>query len=262
MLNIGPQELILVLIVALVVVGPRGCPSSGRSIGKALREFRKVQDDVKDTIKLRPRRRARAVRPPEDDATHTDDRPHARGGRRRQRRGAPGPHGSGDRPDGDSRRIGSARTAERTNGLAVPRRRRIAECRPRASSRGVAGTRPAHDVFSKFRRRPPEQRAGTMTLVEHLEELRHRLIVCIVAVACGAVVGWFLYGPVLDLVLNPYCDYWETIASEAPDQRDVLAVLPEPLGAMIVSSRSWCSSAWWWRCPVLLYQLWSFIVPG
>ena len=39
------------------------------------------------------------------------------------------------------------------------------------------------NVFAKLRRRPPEERTGTMTLVEHLEELRHRLIVCIIAVA-------------------------------------------------------------------------------
>lgn len=52
MLNIGPQELILVLIIALVVVGPQRLPELGRSIGRALKEFRKIQDDVKDTIKF------------------------------------------------------------------------------------------------------------------------------------------------------------------------------------------------------------------
>lgn len=52
MLNIGPQELILILIVALVVVGPQRLPELGRTIGKALREFRKIQDDVKDTIRF------------------------------------------------------------------------------------------------------------------------------------------------------------------------------------------------------------------
>lgn len=52
MLNIGPQELIVVLIIALVVVGPNRLPELGRSIGRALKEFRKIQDDVKDTIKF------------------------------------------------------------------------------------------------------------------------------------------------------------------------------------------------------------------
>lgn len=52
MLNIGPQELILILIVALVVVGPQRLPELGRTIGRVLREFRKIQTDVKDTIRF------------------------------------------------------------------------------------------------------------------------------------------------------------------------------------------------------------------
>jgi len=52
MLNIGPQELILILIVALVVVGPQRLPELGRTIGRALREFRKIQDDVKGMVNL------------------------------------------------------------------------------------------------------------------------------------------------------------------------------------------------------------------
>jgi Tat protein translocase TatB subunit len=52
MLNIGPQELLIVLIIALVVVGPQRLPELGRTIGKVLREFRKIQDDVKDTLKF------------------------------------------------------------------------------------------------------------------------------------------------------------------------------------------------------------------
>ena len=46
-----------------------------------------------------------------------------------------------------------------------------------------------------------------MTLVEHLEELRYRLVVSIVAIAIGAIVGWFLFDRVVDLLLKPYCDY-------------------------------------------------------
>jgi sec-independent protein translocase protein TatA len=38
--NIGPMELIVVLIIALLVIGPKKLPEVGRSLGKGMREFR------------------------------------------------------------------------------------------------------------------------------------------------------------------------------------------------------------------------------
>ena len=38
--NIGPLELIIVLIIALVVLGPKKLPEFGRSVGKGMREFK------------------------------------------------------------------------------------------------------------------------------------------------------------------------------------------------------------------------------
>lgn len=38
--SIGPMELIVVLVIALVVVGPKKLPGVGRSVGKGLREFK------------------------------------------------------------------------------------------------------------------------------------------------------------------------------------------------------------------------------
>lgn len=38
--NIGPLELVVVLIIALVVFGPKRLPELGRSLGKGIREFR------------------------------------------------------------------------------------------------------------------------------------------------------------------------------------------------------------------------------
>jgi Tat protein translocase TatB subunit len=51
-LNIGPQELLLILVVALIVVGPRRLPELGRSLGKGLREIRKAQDEVRRTVQV------------------------------------------------------------------------------------------------------------------------------------------------------------------------------------------------------------------
>jgi TatA/E family protein of Tat protein translocase len=52
MLNISAQELLIILVIALLVVGPQRLPALGRSIGRGLRELRKAQDEVKRTINV------------------------------------------------------------------------------------------------------------------------------------------------------------------------------------------------------------------
>jgi Tat protein translocase TatB subunit len=50
MFGIGTPELLVIFVLALVVVGPQRLPDLARSIGRALREFRKVQDEVRDMV--------------------------------------------------------------------------------------------------------------------------------------------------------------------------------------------------------------------
>lgn len=48
--SLGFPELLLIFVVALIVFGPRKLPEIGRTLGKALGEFRKATDDLKNTI--------------------------------------------------------------------------------------------------------------------------------------------------------------------------------------------------------------------
>jgi sec-independent protein translocase protein TatA len=50
--NIGPGELILILIIALVVLGPGKLPDVASSLGRSVREFRRAATDVSDAGKL------------------------------------------------------------------------------------------------------------------------------------------------------------------------------------------------------------------
>ncbi len=50
MFGIGGTEIIVILVVALIVIGPAKLPEVARTLGKAMGEFRRVSDDVKHTI--------------------------------------------------------------------------------------------------------------------------------------------------------------------------------------------------------------------
>jgi len=57
--NIGPMELIVVLVIALVVLGPKKLPDVGKSLGKGMREFKESisgmagNDDERDEPKAK-----------------------------------------------------------------------------------------------------------------------------------------------------------------------------------------------------------------
>lgn len=50
--NIGPFELLLVLILALLILGPGKLPEVGSAVGKTLREFRRATTDVEDSARI------------------------------------------------------------------------------------------------------------------------------------------------------------------------------------------------------------------
>jgi Tat protein translocase TatB subunit len=52
MFNIGTQEILVILAIALVVVGPRRLPEIGRTIGRVMNELRKVQDEVREMVQF------------------------------------------------------------------------------------------------------------------------------------------------------------------------------------------------------------------
>jgi len=47
---LGFQEVLLILIIALVIFGPKKLPELGRSLGKALSDFRRASNEIKNSI--------------------------------------------------------------------------------------------------------------------------------------------------------------------------------------------------------------------
>jgi sec-independent protein translocase protein TatA len=52
--NIGPFELIVILVIALVILGPGKLPEVGNALGKTIREFRRASTDVEDSMRVEP----------------------------------------------------------------------------------------------------------------------------------------------------------------------------------------------------------------
>jgi sec-independent protein translocase protein TatA len=50
--NIGAPELIIILVIALLILGPGKLPEVGASLGKSIREFRKASTDIQDSVKV------------------------------------------------------------------------------------------------------------------------------------------------------------------------------------------------------------------
>src|SRR6266480_1798030 len=50
MFNIGPEELLLILVIALVILGPQKLPDMARQIGRGLREFRNLSNNARQEL--------------------------------------------------------------------------------------------------------------------------------------------------------------------------------------------------------------------
>ncbi|MHB8467248.1 MAG: twin-arginine translocase subunit TatC [Acidimicrobiales bacterium] len=99
-----------------------------------------------------------------------------------------------------------------------------------------------------------------MTLLEHLAELRHRVIVSVIAVALGAVVGYFLYNHILSYFLHFYCDIQRHDKGLSLGQCKLY--VQDPLDQLTTRLKISVFSGIAFALPVILWQIWRFITPG
>jgi sec-independent protein translocase protein TatA len=78
--NIGAPELLIILVIALLILGPGKLPEVGASIGKSIREFRKASSDINDSVKVdtSPLPPAPPANPPAADAPAASSEPASR----------------------------------------------------------------------------------------------------------------------------------------------------------------------------------------
>lgn len=102
----------------------------------------------------------------------------------------------------------------------------------------------------------PAEDQARMPLRAHLLELRKRLVLAAVGIVVGAVAGWLLYQPLIEILRRPL-----DLAASAQGKEIALnfTALGSPLDVQVKVSLFLAVLI---TCPWWLYQLWAFITPG
>ena len=99
-----------------------------------------------------------------------------------------------------------------------------------------------------------------MSLIEHLAELRDRLIKVAVAVVIGMLIAFVLYNQIFEFLLGPY----EDIANDRPEATlgDGRLLLSDPLQGFAIRMKLALYGGIAIAMPVILWQIWRFVTPG
>jgi sec-independent protein translocase protein TatC len=103
--------------------------------------------------------------------------------------------------------------------------------------------------------RDPE---GRMPLMDHLRELRNRLLIATIAVIVGIIIGWFFFDPVWAILKAPYCDTMQSRQLTGHCSLTYSGIFQSFFITLKVSAMIGLVLA----SPVWLYQLWAFVTPA
>ena len=103
----------------------------------------------------------------------------------------------------------------------------------------------------------PEVDTHRMPLLDHLKELRTRLIISMIAVAVGMVVAFVAVDPIFTWLTQPFNQAMETTGTEGG-----LAIVTSPFEGVYTYIKVGVFGGLILALPVVVYQVWQFIAPG
>ena len=191
--SIGMPELIIILVIALIIFGPRKLPELGKSLGRSLNEFKKASTDLQNTleqeIKIEEQKeKATKAKAEEKTASSAFDTDLSKF--------------DTDKKDDDQNTAPPRETVSRPRHRSHDARAHLGLVPfPSQNRNDDEQTLPAKPGgFSPFGDDEEPAGEGRMTFLEHLDELRKRITHAVVGLFVGFIVAFAFINRVFDFV--------------------------------------------------------------
>lgn len=123
--------------------------------------------------------------------------------------------------------------------------------------------------MARTKKKRPKNPTGEMTLVEHLQELRQRIIVSLVAVTVGTVIGFIWYQsapphimPLGEIIRGPYCNLPSDLRADFTGEGECRLLATSPFEMFMLRLKVGALAGVVLASPVWLTEIWKFITPG
>jgi len=134
------------------------------------------------------------------------------------------------------------------------------------TARAATPGKPGRVKKQRKRKKNPQ---GEMTLVEHLQELRRRVVISLIAVVIGTIIGFIWYQnsppgmmPLGEIIRRPYCNLPQELRADFTGDEKCRLLATGPFEMFMLRLKVGALAGLVLSSPVWLLQIWNFITPG